>query len=312
MKLIQSILALIFGVFLTVSAWSAEVPTKNLDRIVAVVNNHVVTQSQFDEAFAKAKVELAASHNPQAINDEKLKDMVLQHLIDEQLQLDIAHRMKMTVSHVKVDQAILSIAKQNHLTLNELKEKLKQDGIAYATYRTDIQQQILVRQVQESAAAGKVQVTEQDLQDFMKKYQSQLQNQKQYRLIDVLIPLANQSTDAETKTAKEKADNIAVHWRAGEDPEKFAPNDTEDLGWRSENDLPALFLNQLKTIKKGDIIGPIQAPNGFHVIQLVDARDNTPNPDQLKQIVFQMKAQHVVEDWLKELRKTAYIKIVNE
>lgn len=285
---------------------------QNLDSIVAVVNNGVITQNELDTAVAHAKAQIVASNNPQAIDTAKLQQTVLQQLIDEKLELEIAKRANVKVSNEKLTQAIQMIAKQNHLTLSQLKSKLQEQGIAYKSYQAEIRKQMLVHQVQEGAVAGKVQVTNQDIQNFKTKYAAQLQGQQQYQVIDVLIPLPSQASAAVIQTAQNQANQIEARWKSGQKPQQFAPNDTQNLGWQSANDLPALFLNQIKAMKTGDISTPIQAPNGFHVIQLAAVRGNAQTDEQLRQMVTQEKVQEAVQKWLIELRKTSYIKITNE
>src|SRR3990167_6735817 len=100
--------------------------TQNLDSIVAVVNSGVITQNELDTAVAHAKAQIVASNNPQALDTAKLQQTVLQQLIDEKLELEIAKRANVKVSNEKLNQAIQMIAKQNHLTLTQLKSKLQE------------------------------------------------------------------------------------------------------------------------------------------------------------------------------------------
>ena len=109
-----------------------------------------------------------------------------------------------------------------------------------------------------------------------------------------------------------KAEKILATVRKGDALKKAAP-DAQDLGWRTKDTLPALFADQLKNMKTGDVAGPLQAPNGFHIIQLEGVQGgNTeaPTKEMIQNIAYQIAFQQAVKTWLIELRKTAYVKIV--
>ena len=113
--------ALFFGVF-----FSAGVLAQNLNSVVAVVNDTVITQSELNNAVAKAKQQMAASRNPKAIDDGKLQKIVLQQLIDEKIVLELAKRAKMTITDKQVNDAIQHIADDNHISVTQLKQALAQ------------------------------------------------------------------------------------------------------------------------------------------------------------------------------------------
>lgn len=287
----------IFFIFLTHEAIAAE----SLDSIVAVVNNGVITQSELSSGIAQAKQQLAASPTPNAVSDDQLRKMVMQQLIDQKLQLQLAAQAHMTVSDAKVMETISNIAAQNHITLDVLKNKLRQQGVSYIKYKKNIHDQLLIQQVEQSAVGGDIHIKPADLQNALEQYRARTSSQQMLRVIDINMPTLQQ------------AQKIAVQLKNGGNPDKLAPNNTKDLGWRNENTLPTLFLQQLSHMSTGDVAGPIQAPNGFHVLKLVGERGNQSQSltkTQLQNIAYQIKMQSAVEKWLKTVRKTAYIKII--
>lgn len=297
--------AFIFGLWVTCPIMADnQLPTptasvQSLNAVAAVVNNEVITQTELDSAITEAKQQLAASANPQAINDSKLRNMVLQQLIDEKLQLEIAHRAKLSVTDAQVTQAIQHIAQANGLTLAQLKKNLEQHNVNYNDYRKMIHKQLLLHEVQQNAVGSEVTVSAGDAQKALARYQSQVKSQQQFHLIDIV---------SDTKSDAEK---IMVQLKNGADIQTISPNHTKDLGWQTANTLPEIFLQQLSGMQSGDIAGPIQAANGFHVIKLVDVRGQAvqPNKTQLQNMAYQMKFQEAAEHWVAQLRKTAYIKI---
>lgn len=296
--------AFIFSIFFIQAIIAADTnpattATQNLDRVVAVVNSSVITLSELDAAMAQTKRQLAASTNPEALNDAKLKQMVLQQLIDEKLQLELAERANITVSDKQVTRAIQRIAQGYQMTLPELKEKLQQQGMTYESYRKMIHKQLLMHKVQQSAVGNKVSITPQDVKAVRAQYQSQIRSQQAFHVIDILVD------------TKQQAEKIMDQLKDGADINTIAPNNTKDLGWKTADTLPSIFLQELMTMQTDDVSGPIQAPNGFHVIKLVGIRGNAPKPTkmQLKNMAYQMQFQKAVADWMKTIRKTAYIKI---
>lgn len=294
------ILTVIFSVFVLCAAPCTFAAAETLNSVVAVVNQDVVTQAELNAAFTQAKEQLAASANPAAIDDNQLRKMVLQQLIDQKLQLELAKNANINVSDAQVDQAIQHIATQNHFTLPLFKNKLAQHGVKFSAYKKLIHDQLLVHLLQQKAVASKIHITETDIDAARNLYQSQLNTQQAFHVIDIRT-----NTQA-------SAEKIAAQLNNGVSIEKAAPNESNDMGWQTAETLPALFLNQLTAMKAGDISTPIKAPNGYHVLKLIAKHDQSTMPvkKQLQNIAYQMQFQKAVAKWLTELRKTAYIKIM--
>lgn len=297
----KKIVYVIFSIFVLLAMPCTFAAVETLNSVVAVVNQDVITQAELNTALVQAKQQLALSPNPNAYSDAALRQMVLQQVIDQKLQLELAKNAKMSISEEQVNQAIAHIAKQNKLSVSELKDKLAQQNVKFSAYKKLIHDQLLVHQVQQSAVAGKVHVTDADLEAAKTMYASQMNTQQTFHVIDIL---------ADTQAAAEK---IAAQLKNGADIDKAAPNQSTDLGWRTSATLPALFLDQLKNMKTGDISAPIQAPNGYHILKLLGTQGSSaaaPTKQQLQNIAYQMQFQKAVEKWMQEVRKTAYVKSV--
>jgi peptidyl-prolyl cis-trans isomerase SurA len=226
--------------------------------------------------------------------------MVLQQLIDEKLMLDLAKQANITVTDAQVNTAIAHIAAGNHMTVAQMHAALKQHGMSYTAYRKMIRKQLLIHEVQQHAVGAHVKITPQDMQHAQAAFQSAAQTQQQFHVIDIL---AGSKADAQHIIAKvNKGANINT----------VAPKNTTDLGWQTANTLPTLFEKQLTHMKTGDVAGPIQAPNGYHVIALTGVRGQAtavPNKAQIQNVAYQIALQKAVKKWMVQVRKTAYIKI---
>lgn len=301
MKRVDLLFLLIFSVFLT-TATASSLPEPNhsvesLDNVVATVNNEVITQSALDAAFQDAKTHMAKLPNP--YTDAQLKHYLLEQLIDQTLQLQLAKHANMTITSAQLNQAIIHIAKANHLTVAQLKAKARAQGLSNNAYEDMIRTQMLIHQVQQQAVTNKVTVTPKDIRDYSEKFQSYAQSLQKFHVIDVLTNDEQQATQ------------IMAQWKKT----KIAPSNANDLGWQTATTLPTLFLDQLNQMKTGGIAGPIKAPNGYHVIQLLGVEGKasaTLSKKQLQERVFQIKFQQAVQNWLTELRKSAYIRVMHE
>lgn len=295
------IFTVVFGMFALLTAPVSLADTESLNSVVAVVNKEIITQAELNAAEAQAKQQLAASTNPNALSDTKIRQMVLKQLIDQKLQLEVAKSANLTVSDAQTNQAIQHIAKQNNITVSDLKDKLEQQGVKFSAYKKLIHDQLLVHQVLQNAVGAKVHVTNEDIQAARKVYQSEMASQQQgFHIIDILA------------TTKDEAEKIAAQLKNGVNIDTAAPNQSKDLGWRTAATLPTLFLDQLKTMQTGDISTPIEAPNGYHILKLVGTQgpsSGAPTKTQLQNVAYQMQFQKAAEEWMKEIRKTAYIKI---
>lgn len=296
----KMIFTAIFGIFVLLAAPVSLADVESLNSVVAVVNKDIITQAELNAGAAQAKQQLAASANSNALSDTKIRQMVLKQLIDQKLQLEMAKSANLSMSDAQVNQAIQHIAKQNNITVSVLKDKLQQQGVKFGAYKKLIHDQLLVHLVQQNAVGAKVHVTDADIQAARQAYQSEVASQQQgFHVIDIVAP------------TKDEADKIAAQLKSGVSIDKAAPNQSNDLGWRTPATLPTLFLDQLKTMQTGDISTPIQAPNGFHILKLVGTQGGSaaPTKEQLQNVAYQMQFQKAVEKWMQEIRKSAYIKV---
>src|SRR3990167_4747348 len=143
------------------------------------------------------------------------------------------------------------------MTLAQLKAELAQRHLSYTAYEKMIHDQMLMRQVEQSAVGNQVRLAPEDTQNALAQYQAQIKNQQSFHVIDIV------------KNTQAQAEKVMGELKNGADIKSVAPNSTTDLGWQTSNTLPSIFLQQLSNMQTGDVAGPIQAPNGYHVIKLV-------------------------------------------
>lgn len=286
--------------------------TEQLDSVVAVVNNELITQNEFNQAmtFTKQQIQQSGASMP----DEKtLKTQVLNGLIDRALQLQLAQQNKLSVSDKDVNQQILSIAQHNNTDLAGLKSQLAASNLSYPAFVKRIREQMLIQQIQQSVVAGNIAVTANDIKKFRADHANDIAN-AEYDVGDILIPIANINDKAAVNAAHSRALALIQDIDSGTSRSAAITkyNATyNDLGWRSLNDLPSLFTKPIAATQKGGFTSPLLAPNGYHVLIVLDKRGSADqmSDDQIRNLVAQQQADQKIQSWLADIHKTAYIKI---
>lgn len=291
-----------------------------LDRIVAVVNDTVVTQSELHHDMDLAKKQMTASNVPLPEQDQ-LRKQVLDQLINKKLQLQLAEQTGIRISDSDVDKAIQTIAKNNKITVGELYEKLNAEGFNVHDYRAEIQEAMTIQGVQQRSVGAKITITPEEIRDFTHSKAWRAYNNKEYHLEDLLINLPDTASSHDIENAKKRAEllltklhqGLSFHDATSESGEQ-SNMQGGDLGWRKLPEIPAAFSNEILSMKKGDIAGPIQAPNGFHLIHLADIRDAatgqmnaTQKEKQIQQLIYQKKMEEGIQSWISKIRSEAFI-----
>lgn len=252
---------------------------ETLDRIVAVVNTHVITQQQLHEQIKTTRQQWQSENKP--IPDAAIfRKQVLNEMIDNELQLQLAANAGLTINEAALDKTIMGIAQRNGFTLAQLREKLQQENMPYAKYRQQIRQQLIINHLQQGEVARKITVTDQETKDMLAHLPKSSLQKTAYHVEDLLIPFPNKPSAADISRVKETALSLLQQTRNGISfqalighASTFTPPITGgDLGWRPLNELPDIFQASVQKLKSGEVTKPIQADNGFHLVRLLDMR----------------------------------------
>jgi peptidyl-prolyl cis-trans isomerase SurA len=292
---------------------SPKISTQPIDQIVATVNDGIITQSEVNTLYKRALKQITKSGKV-APNKSTLKNEILNQIIYKKLQLQMAKRAGLTVTEAQINIAIASIAKQHKTSSAGLMQKVSADGFTSEQYRKEIREQILMSMLQHQALAKDVSVTNADVSDFLKQYQSQGKYATRYQLVDLRIPLPAASTRTQAKKANAQALNIIKQLRNGADAYKIAGVQVNSMGWGTLSTIPDLFARQLNDDTSiGNIVGPVRAGNGYHIVIVKNIKKSKlklPSRDQVKQILFRQKINKALGKWLTKLRNTASVKIL--
>lgn len=292
---------LMLGMGLTVSLQNtslaaAQAQDVELDRVVAIVNNDVVTSSELNDRITQIKYQLALKHT-QLPPEEVLRKQILDRLILDEIQLQMAKTAGIRVDDEQLNRVITNLASQNSMTLDQFRKALQNQGISFAKFREDIRKQVIIGQLRKNKVDNQVYVSEQEVDSQLRKLGSQAGLDKAYHLAQILIPVPETADPEQIDAAKQKAEEVYNQLNFGADFAKIAISYSAgqralqggDLGWIKQGQLPTIFADIVPTMKPGEITKPVRSASGFHILKLIDTRTQ-----EQKHIVEQTLARHIL------------------
>lgn len=262
------------------------VSAETLDKIAAVVNDKVITENELqgDIAIHEKRLKLQRMGMPEK---EILRKQVLNHSIDVALQLQIAEKNNVEISALEMREAIKTIATRNHLTLKQLKDSMAAQGLTWSKYKANIRKEMLISRVQQGVV-GQIIIPDTEIDSYLKS-NTQL-SKNLYHIKDLVIGLPEAPSPEELKKASDKAKSLTASLRKGLDFSQAVLSSSSgdrvfeggDLGFRQLAGLPDMFAKRVVNMKVGEISDPFRAPNGFHIIKLVEIRGD----DEKKTVVL--------------------------
>ncbi|CAN1500931.1 SurA Parvulin-like peptidyl-prolyl isomerase [Methylophilaceae bacterium] len=276
------------------NAQAAEVV--KMDRIVAIVDQAVVTEQELESRIATVTAQFK-KQGTELPAEAILRKQILERLITDTLQLQYAAQTGLKVDDNQLDKTIGRIAEQNQLSLAEFTEALAKDGVSMTKFRADIRNEITLARLREREVDGRVNVSESEIDNFLTSQAANNENQDEYEIAHLLIRTPEEGATEDIQKAKIKVDKALSELNGGVSFAKVsasysdAPNALEggSLGWKSAAQMPALFLDALKAMKVGEVSAPLRSPNGFHVLKLNNKRGgNSPL------VIQQTHARHIL------------------
>ncbi|WP_425602533.1 peptidylprolyl isomerase [Luteimonas galliterrae] len=277
---------------LTAHAQTAE----PIDRIAAVVEEDVILQSELDRAMRNVLAQYA-NRQDQLPPRDVLEKQVLERLILVRLQVERAERSGIRVSDDELDQAVNGVASQNGISPDQLRQQLAAEGIGFDDFRATLRDEMITQRMRQSFAQGRINVSEAEVNSALA---AQASTGTQFHLAHILVALPDGATAEQIATGQKKIDGIKALIDKGEMDFAAAavrysdsPNALEggDLGWRSQDEIPTVFADQIRNLQPGQIIGPLRGPSGFQLVRLVEVRDAS---QAAPGTVTQYEARHIL------------------
>lgn len=247
-----------------------------LDKVVAIVNNGVITSSELDKQVELSKQQILAQ-KMEMPKESVLRKQVLQHLIDVDIQMQMAKQNGVIVENAELNEAIERIATMNRIPLSQLREEITKQGMSWEQYRKNIRKEMLLSRVQQKAVGKDIVVTNEQVDQYLKTAPKEENKALTYHLQNIVIPLSEEPTTEELKRAKHSTEKLLARIKKGDDFSRLAIEQSSgelaleggDLGERHLAELPELFAKEVVKMKVGQVVGPLRAGNGFQLIKLV-------------------------------------------
>jgi len=294
------ILSIFFTSSLAVSAESGGAKKANevikMDRIIAIVDQSVITEQELIDRTRTVSAQLEKQGTelpPQNI----LEKQILERLIVDSLQLQLAAQTGLKVDDTQLDKTIERIAEQNKLSVEEFKAALEKDGISMRKFREDIRSEITIARLREREVDNKLSVSEGEVDNYLTTQANRGEENDEFEISHILIRTPEDASPEDLQKAKTKTQEVLKQLANGTSFTQVsasfsdAPNALEGgtMGWKSGSQLPALFLQVLKGMQAGEVSKPIRSPNGFHIIKLTNRRGGTSSL-----VIGQTHARHIL------------------
>ena len=250
------------------------------DRIVAVVNNEVITMQDLAERTRLARAQLARQNVP-PLPDSVLERQVLERLVIDRAQIQFARENAISVDDAQLDRAVGRIAEENRMTMTQFRDVIERDGVPFAKFREDIRNDILINRIRDREVDSRVAISEGEIDNFIAQSKNaQGDAASELNLAQILVRVPESATPEQLAARRKRADEALEQLRGGADfarvsaafsdaPEALSGG---ELGYRARDRLPELFVDAVASLKKGETSGVIKSANGFHILKMIDRR----------------------------------------
>jgi peptidyl-prolyl cis-trans isomerase SurA len=275
LKKLLTTLFLLSGLLLISHNSYAEV----LDRMIANVEGEAILESELQREIATIVQRIQASKTTMP-PDYVLKKQVLEKMIVEKLQRQLAEKAGINLSEEMLNNSATDIAQRNNMTLEQFKQELQKQGMSYQSFQDNMRNEIVINQLRGREIGDRIKVTDREIEHFIETEDKGGEGMGQYHLGQILIAVKEGASSAVIQKAKNKADQLVKELRSGQDFTKTAMSVSEDdnalkggdLGWRSKADVPTLFVDVVAKMAQGDVSNPIRSPSGFHVVKMLETK----------------------------------------
>jgi peptidyl-prolyl cis-trans isomerase SurA len=250
-----------------------------VDRIVAIVNDEVITQNDLAERV-NLVVRQLQRQGGELPSSDTLSRQILERMINDLLQVQLAKENGIKVDDSTVDKTIDRIAAENNLSMTDFRVALDKDGVRYPRFREDIRNEILLARLREREVENGIVVTDAEVETELARETREASSESEYRLSHVLVQVPPQASAEQIEQRRRRAVLALSELRKGANFAQIAAtySDAPDalqggnLGWRPAARLPSLFLEILEKLQPGDVSDILKSPNGFHIVKLLEKR----------------------------------------
>ncbi|MCW7536604.1 peptidylprolyl isomerase [Aquabacterium sp. A7-Y] len=252
------------------------------DFIVAVVNQELVTNNDVQQRLARIEQD-AARNGARLPPREQLRQQVLDALIDDRAQLSHARNIGLRIDEAEIDRAVGNVAAQNQLSLPQLRERLRNQGIDFARFRNNVRDELMLSRLREREVQARIRVSDADIQKFLNELRGEAAGAAEYNIAQVLVAVPEGATPQQDAERRARAEDVLARAKAGtafaELVRDYSDGPNKDqggqLGMRSADRLPDLFVQAVSDLKAGELVSqPVRSGAGYHVLKLIERKDS--------------------------------------
>ena len=281
----------ILGVLFSVLPAGAEM----LDRIVAVVEDDVILDREL-QLEVDAIMQRIKGSNTMVPPEFILRKQVLEKMVIEKLQRQLAEKSGITLSEEMLNNAAADIARRNNMTPMQFRKELEKQSLSYQSFLDNLRNEIIINQLRGREIGNRVKVTDREVEHFLET-EGNVSADAEYHLGHILIAIPEGASSAVIQKASAKAEGVVKSLREGKDFSQVAMSDSDsgdaltggDLGWRSMDEIPTLFVEEVVKMEPGAISEPIRSPSGFHIIKMLEVKGGAG-----VHIVTKTKVRHIL------------------
>ncbi|MDE2604443.1 MAG: peptidylprolyl isomerase [Burkholderiales bacterium] len=262
---------------------SADAGPQQADYIVAVVNSEPITNNEVRRRMLRFEQQLAAQGQSLPPRSQLMRE-VLERLISEKAQLQVARETGIKVDDAVVNQAEETVARQNGISVAELERRVAADGLGVAQFRQDLRNQIMLQRLRDRDLQAKAKVSELEIDQYLSEQQGAAADPAltEMNLAHILVAVPDNATEAQVAQAKAKAEQLLQRVRAGEDFSKVARESSDAagaaqnggvIGLRTADRLPPLFVDAVRDLGPGQVTGVLRSSAGFHIVKVLEKRE---------------------------------------
>lgn len=277
---------------------------ETLDSIIAIVEDDVVLEHELEKQ-SHMIVEQMRAQNVEMPPASVLRRQVLEKLIIDKLQKQLAEKSGITVSDEMLNSSVTEIARNNNMNADQFRSELDRQGMSYKSFLDNLRNEIMINQLRAREIGARIKVSDREVEHFLETQGEVGSDSAQYHLGHILIALKEGASAPEIREAQTKADDIVDKLRKGQDFTHTAVSNSDDdnalsggdLGWRHLNDIPTIFVDTVRKMKAGNVSDAIRSPSGFHVIKLLEmkgADNNMVTKTEVRHILI--KTNEVIDD----------------
>ncbi|XKF14973.1 peptidylprolyl isomerase [Halomonas sp. BLK-85] len=286
-----------------------------LDRIVAVVNDSAIMRSDLDRRLDQAINQISAQ-GEEAPGRDEIEEQVLDQMVLEEIQLQMARDANLSIDDTDLNRQVRNIAESNDMTLQAFADRLEAEGTSLAQVREEIRREMLTRQVQQRQVGQRVSVTNRDVERFLEERGGDV-NQAETRARHILVGVGSGRSESQAQAFVEQAmarleqgESFATVAREMSDDQGSAVNGG-DLGWLRPGQTVPEFDEAMSELDVGEVSSPVRSQFGYHIIEVLDRRrssvSNQDMREQVRQAIFQRRANQEVDTWKREIREQAFV-----